>query len=128
MEVVVDFLALVLVIVQTELVVMGRLVLPLATWLDTKQFHEVLDLDIGVPTAERLTRPEESIFDGPRGLHISSWPRVRVCLLFVVVSIVFFTTFSFLITFLIVIAFTLTAIEFFFFILFWICVFFRNDS
>ena len=64
MEIEIGFLALVLVLMQAELVVMRGLVLPLASWLDAEQLHEVLDFDVAVAAAQGLTRAEEPIFHG----------------------------------------------------------------
>ena len=65
MVILIDFLGLVLVAVQAQLVVIGVKVLPLGARLDTQQLHEVLDLEVAVLAAERFACSEESVFEFP---------------------------------------------------------------
>jgi len=62
MEVGIDLLSFVLVVMQTELVVMSGCVLPLVACLDAKQLEELVDLDLGVLAAEALSGAEKAIF------------------------------------------------------------------
>ena len=88
MEVWVDLLILVLVTMNTELVVIFRLILPLLVWFDIEKLHELLDLNFGVLASETLASPEESIL-ALCTLHLGlGWP----FFFFVVIAIVFFST------------------------------------
>jgi len=62
MEVGVQLLRLVFVVMNTEFVVVSRLVLPLGTGLHTEQLHELLDLHLRVLAAEALSSAEETVF------------------------------------------------------------------
>ena len=61
MEIRVELLRLILVVVDSKLVVMSRLVLPLNLGLDSKEFHEVVKFNIVVLISERLTFTEEPV-------------------------------------------------------------------
>ena len=61
MEIWVELLRLVLVVVESKLVMMSRLVLPLNLGLDSEEFHEVVKFNIVVLISERLTFTEEPV-------------------------------------------------------------------
>ena len=61
MEIRVELLRLILVVMDSKLVVMSRLVLPLNLGLDSEKFHEVVKFDIVVLFTELLTLTEEPV-------------------------------------------------------------------
>lgn len=61
MEIWVELLRLILVVVDSKLVMMSRLVFPLNLGLDSEKFHEVVKLDIVVLFTELLTLTEEPV-------------------------------------------------------------------